>query len=170
MNRTVTRILPFALALALLIPFPSCGSSVKAQRYDDMVSMYDTHREIWVESEAIAACGLEHSPSYFEYNSSEIKYEDRVFLGRVGRCFSSGRLAGRSVLVTGFTDRDGTADYNFELGMARSRAVATELVAQGMLATRVYVRSQGQARATGDTQAGRALDRKVEIHVLQHRN
>ncbi|MBL8784133.1 MAG: OmpA family protein [Deltaproteobacteria bacterium] len=158
-------LVPFSFALAL-VPLVGCGSSSTAQRYDDVVATRQHDYDIEPEGEVLAMCGLDNSRSYFAYDSSALSADDQALLGDVGRCLTSGRLQGRSILVTGYTDQEGTKNYNLELGLARSRAVATELAARGVPQTRIYLRSRGEDRAKGDSNAGRALDRKVELRVL----
>jgi len=100
--------IPFTFALALVAPLGACGSSNKAQRDDDVVSMRAQDYDIESEGEVVKACGLDTSRSYFAYNSSDLTDDDKVLLEDVGRCLTSGRLQGRSVLVTGYTDEQAT--------------------------------------------------------------
>lgn len=160
------RCLLLALATLAIAPLAACASSVTAQRYDDTISNVDRDRSVWPESDLLAECGLDTSRSYFASASSELNTDDRALLGEVGRCLTVGRLSSRSVLVTGYTDSDGTSAYNVELGLERGHAVAAELASLGVLRTRIFVRSRGQDDATGETAAGRALDRKVELALL----
>ncbi len=157
---------PFTFALALIAPLGACGSSNKAQRYDDVVSMRAQDYDIESEGEVVKACGLDSSRSYFAYNSSELTADDKVLLEDVGRCLTSGRLVGRSVLVTGYTDDQGDSTNNYALGLERSRAVASELAARGVPQTRIFLRSRGEGRSSGESDAGRALDRKVDLRVV----
>jgi len=157
---------PLSFALVVIAPLAGCGSSSQAQRFDDLVASRQHDYDVDIEGEVLQVCGLDNSRSYFSYDSSALSPDDQALLGDVGRCMTSGRLQGRSILVTGYTDREGSKDYNLELGLARSRAVATELAARGVPQTRIYLRSRGEDRASGDNTAGRALDRKVELRVL----
>ena len=68
--------------------------------------------------------------------------------------------------MTGYTDAAGTRDYNAELGLERSRAVAGELVALGIDPNRIYLRSRGERGATDDP-SGMAWDRKVELSLVE---
>jgi len=153
-------------ALGLVASLVACGSSSKAQRYDDVVSMRAQDYDIEPEGEVVRACGLDSSRSYFAYNSTELSGDDKELLEGVGRCLTSGRLQGRSVLVTGYTDDQGDSTNNYELGLARSRSVASELASRGVPQTRIFLRSRGEGRASGESEDGRALDRKVDLRVV----
>lgn len=82
----------------------------------------------------------------------------------------AGRLAqDRSVQVEiqGHTDSIGTAEYNQRLSEARARAVRNYLIQKGIQKDRLYPVGFGYAlnKAPNDTEAGRALNRRVEIAV-----
>jgi outer membrane protein OmpA-like peptidoglycan-associated protein len=154
------------MGLALSTLLGACGSSSTARRYDDVLSNGTRDFKIDAGPEVLGTCGLDASRSYFAYNSSELSEEDKVQLAEVGRCLTSGRLRGRSILVTGYTDSSGDRPDNYELGFARSTAVATELSTRGVPQTRIFLRSRGEGRAEGDTDEGRALDRKVDLRAV----
>lgn len=70
--------------------------------------------------------------------------------------------------LVGHTDGLGDAVYNERLARARAEAVKAYLVAQGLPAEPFTIRSAGarEPRASNDTEAGRALNRRVEIRRL----
>lgn len=74
---------------------------------------------------------------------------------------------GTRVVVEGHTDDVGDEAYNNELGLRRAEAVRDYLVARGVAAERLSVRSFGKSRpvASNDTEEGRALNRRVELHI-----
>lgn len=69
------------------------------------------------------------------------------------------------VVVEGHTDDKGTADYNRSLSQRRAQAVADRLVALGIPVGILTVKGYGASRpvASNATDAGRALNRRVEI-------
>lgn len=77
------------------------------------------------------------------------------------------RFAGKQVMVMGFADSRGTANYNLELGQERASAVKSYLVEKGLPADRVNTESFGERKpeATNATPAGRQENRRVEIAV-----
>ena len=71
------------------------------------------------------------------------------------------------VEIQGHTDDIGTAEYNQRLSEARARAVKNYLVQKGIEKDRLQPVGFGYAqnKAENDTEAGRALNRRVEIAV-----
>jgi outer membrane protein OmpA-like peptidoglycan-associated protein len=71
----------------------------------------------------------------------------------------------RNVLVEGFTDSTGAADYNQALSQRRAGAVQSALQNMGIGPNRVAIRGYGASFpvAANDTEANRQLNRRVEI-------
>jgi outer membrane protein OmpA-like peptidoglycan-associated protein len=80
-------------------------------------------------------------------------------------------LAGRSrnVVVEGFTDSQGTNQYNLDLSQRRAEAVRDYIVQRGYDAARIQAHGIGEDRPVADntTAEGRANNRRVEL-VLAH--
>jgi len=75
----------------------------------------------------------------------------------------------RQVLVEGFTDSTGARDYNLQLSERRAASVRDALVERGVEASRISTRGYGldYPVATNDTQAGRQLNRRVEVIISE---
>jgi OOP family OmpA-OmpF porin len=73
------------------------------------------------------------------------------------------------IRVEGHTDSLGSDAYNQNLGLRRAQSVRSHLVRGGIGSSRVTARSWGESRpiATNDTDEGRALNRRVELHPGQ---
>lgn len=73
----------------------------------------------------------------------------------------------RNVMIEGFTDATGSADYNSDLSERRANAVRTALVEEGINPQRIVVRGYGEDYpvASNATPAGRQLNRRVEIVI-----
>ena len=73
----------------------------------------------------------------------------------------------RRVQVEGFTDSQGTEDYNLELSQSRADAVARAIVQRGIDVQRVRALGYGESypKATNDNAGSRQLNRRVEIIV-----
>lgn len=71
----------------------------------------------------------------------------------------------RTVLIEGFTDGTGTAQYNQQLSERRAMAVQDALLQMGIARDRVFVRGYGEAYpvAANDTAQDRQANRRVEI-------
>ena len=71
------------------------------------------------------------------------------------------------VHVVGHTDSTGSAEYNQRLSEERAQTVVSYLLSNGVPADRLRSEGRGESapRATNDTEAGRQLNRRVEIYV-----
>ena len=69
--------------------------------------------------------------------------------------------------VVGHTDSDGTAEYNQALSIRRATSVKNFMVSEGIDAGIIDVSGKGESSpvASNKTREGRALNRRVEIHV-----
>lgn len=72
------------------------------------------------------------------------------------------------VLIVGHTDASGTPAYNQALSERRAQAAADYLISQGVAASRLRTMGRGELEpiATNDTDAGRALNRRVEVAIF----
>ncbi|MEJ0084207.1 MAG: OmpA family protein [Pseudomonadota bacterium] len=73
----------------------------------------------------------------------------------------------RRVQVEGFTDSQGTNDYNLELSQSRADAVAMAIIQRGIDAQRVRAMGYGEEypKASNTNAGSRQLNRRVEIVV-----
>ena len=72
------------------------------------------------------------------------------------------------VTVEGHTDSDGSQSYNQNLSERRALRVANYLGSRGVAGQRLNARGFGETQpvATNNTSAGKALNRRVEIHIV----
>jgi outer membrane protein OmpA-like peptidoglycan-associated protein len=71
------------------------------------------------------------------------------------------------IRVQGHTDSTGSAAHNEELSLRRAQAVRDVLVSRGVQSAQVLVEGAGASRPIADnkTAAGRAANRRVELHI-----
>ena len=71
------------------------------------------------------------------------------------------------IRVQGHTDSTGTVAHNEELSMRRAQSVREVLVNRGVKPAQILVEGIGEARPIADnrTAAGRAQNRRVELHI-----
>jgi outer membrane protein OmpA-like peptidoglycan-associated protein len=71
--------------------------------------------------------------------------------------------------VRGHTDNTGDAAANVSLSDARANSVRGRLIAKGIAGDRIRTKGYGQdmPMATNDTEEGRALNRRIEVVVVQ---
>ncbi|STO32299.1 Inner membrane lipoprotein YiaD precursor [Fusobacterium necrogenes] len=72
------------------------------------------------------------------------------------------------IIVNGYTDNTGAASYNLDLSQRRANSVRDYFISQGVASYRVTAVGHGinNPRATNNTAAGRAENRRVEIQIL----
>jgi len=72
------------------------------------------------------------------------------------------------VEVRGHTDDAGTDTYNDNLSMRRALAVKNFFVRHGIAPARIRAKGFGKTRplTANDSEAGRALNRRVEMHII----
>ena len=71
------------------------------------------------------------------------------------------------IRIAGFTDSTGTVAHNEELSLRRAKAVRDVLQERGVKAEQMMVQGMGPQRpvASNGTAAGRAQNRRVELHI-----
>ena len=71
------------------------------------------------------------------------------------------------IRVEGHTDSTGTEDYNLELSARRAVAVKNLIVDRGISSSRLETVTYGETRpiATNETEAGRQMNRRVELKI-----
>ena len=70
------------------------------------------------------------------------------------------------ITVFGNADRLGSESYNLSLSAARAKKVKDYLVSQGIQASRIKTVAYGEAKAKGETEEERALNRCVEFIII----
>jgi len=102
----------------------------------------------------------------FDYNSAELQPAFRRTLDKVANILN--RYTRSTVKITGHTDSRGSAEYNQRLSEQRAKAVAWYLADAGVDSRRVLTEGRGEAqpRASNETEAGRQLNRRVEMLIV----
>ena len=104
-------------------------------------------------------------PINFRYNSDEIDSPSLTPIQKAAAALK--KYPDATVRVAGYTDSLGNPNYNIDLSQRRAKAVAMELVKEGVPAKNVSFIGYGAANpvATNKTAAGRAQNRRVELEV-----
>lgn len=107
------------------------------------------------------------SEASFDFDRSEIKPEFKPTLNKVAGVLRDDPNV--RITVIGFTDSIGSEAYNLRLSQRRADATADYLVSQGVARSQIVTDGLGEAepRASNDTEAGRAQNRRVEIYLRQ---
>jgi len=106
----------------------------------------------------------------FDFNSSAVKPSFRSTLDKVSDILA--RYNRTHITIVGHTDNIGSDAYNQNLSLRRAQAVADYVESRGVQASRVRTEGRGesQPRASNDTEAGRQLNRRVELLIIPDRN
>lgn len=102
----------------------------------------------------------------FAVDSAELTPTAKEILDRVA--VSLRRAPGTRFELIGHTDSTASAAYNQALSERRASAVRDHLAGLGIAASRMETRGEGENQpvASNDTELGRALNRRVEIELL----
>jgi len=102
----------------------------------------------------------------FDFNSAALKPAFHRTLGKVADILQ--RYPRTTVRIIGHTDNVGSAAYNQRLSEDRANAVAWNLEDSGLSPQRVNVEGRGesQPRVSNDSEAGRQLNRRVEMLIV----
>lgn len=101
----------------------------------------------------------------FDSGSAVLKPEAVAQIQQVGDILA--KYSDDRVQVLGFTDNVGRAAVNEELSQRRANAVKEVLVGRGVQPTQITSLGMGETRPVADnaTAAGRAKNRRVEVHI-----
>ena len=104
----------------------------------------------------------------FEFGKAELKPEGQVKIKEYRDIAKDELSRADKVVITGYTDNVGGADFNTTLSQQRAEAVKAYLVTLGADPAKYQVNGAGEAKPIGDnsTEEGRAKNRRVEVEVL----
>lgn len=107
-------------------------------------------------------------PINFNYNSDVIAESSLDQIKKTADALK--KYPNAKVRVAGYTDSYGDANYNIDLSQRRAKAVAMELVRDGVPAKNVTFIGYGEANpvATNKTAAGRYQNRRVELEITNN--
>ena len=101
----------------------------------------------------------------FDFGKSDVKPAFRPSLDKLAGVIN--KYDRTIVHVVGHTDSIGSASYNQLLSEERAQSVVDYLASQGVMHGRMHFSGKGkmEPRATNETEAGRQLNRRVEIFI-----
>lgn len=103
------------------------------------------------------------STAFFAFDSSKLNTKDTSSLDKVVQHLKE--HPNEKVVLNGYTDSTGAADYNVGLSKRRANAVAQYLKNNGVAADRITTKGYGATDFVGcnKTEAGRAKNRRTEV-------
>jgi peptidoglycan-associated lipoprotein len=104
-------------------------------------------------------------PIYFDFDSQTVRTSEN---GKIQEIAGFMKQSSSEIIIAGFTDERGTAEYNRGLGDRRAGAVRESLIAQGVEANRIQTVSFGLEMPAdpGHSEAAWAKNRRAEIGVV----
>jgi outer membrane protein OmpA-like peptidoglycan-associated protein len=101
----------------------------------------------------------------FDFDSDRIKPEAAKNLQELAN--SLNKFGDSNLLIVGHTDSQGEDAYNMSLSQRRANAASAYLQSQGVPSARISTSGRGESEpvATNDTDAGRQLNRRVEVAI-----
>lgn len=105
------------------------------------------------------------TPTLFAFNSADLTNADKTSLDNAVKQIKEGKP--EKVLVKGYADVTGPAEYNVKLSQRRADAVAAYLVKEGVCKKKITAKGYGATTSfdAKETPAGRSQNRRVEIVV-----
>jgi peptidoglycan-associated lipoprotein len=105
---------------------------------------------------------------YFDFDSQSIRSSETEKIQEIAN-FRKGAGSDADVIIAGFTDERGTAEYNRGLGDRRAGAVRESLISQGVDGGRIQTVSFSleMPADTGHDEAAWAKNRRAEIGVVR---
>jgi len=103
----------------------------------------------------------------FDHDKSILKAEGKAALHELGDAIKAKGARVVDIDIIGHTDSDGTVEYNQALSERRAHAVRDYIVGEGVDPNIIDVSGEGELSpiASNATREGRALNRRVDIHV-----
>ena len=101
----------------------------------------------------------------FDTNKSTLTATAKTNLDKLIAVFKE--YADTNIMIYGYTDSTGSAEYNLKLSQERATSVKNYLVTKGLASTRFSTSGMGIADpiATNDTPEGRSQNRRVEFAI-----
>ncbi len=103
---------------------------------------------------------------FFDFDKTTLKPESYGELNKVLNFLESNPSV--NIEIAGHTDNRGSDEYNINLSQGRAQAVVNYLIDQGIDEMRINAHGYGESVPveTNDTDAGRAINRRVEFTIL----
>jgi len=103
----------------------------------------------------------------FDFDSAVIRPDSTPVLDALHKGLSGADA--RSIRIVGHTSSEGSDEYNRALSERRAQSVVSSLVERGADAARLSALGQGETQPIADnsTEAGRSLNRRVEVQCFE---
>jgi outer membrane protein OmpA-like peptidoglycan-associated protein len=103
---------------------------------------------------------------FFKTNSAELRPEATTALAEAGELLRTGKIHVETIDVGGHADRRGRFEYNLKLSEKRARVVASALVADGSLLSRVKLKGYSYTRPIDPSRHPEAWAKNRRVEIL----
>ena len=165
---TATRV---TLGAFVLFSLSACASMKRNEQYVGTDGDFVTGTPLPERQEGVSFLGSnvdrkQFSPVYFSYDSYAVEPSE---LGKLESVASFLKSSSKSIIIAGFTDIRGTAEYNRGLGEKRAQAVRSQLISEGVCAGLIQTTSFGAEMPAdpGNNESAWAKNRRAELGVIR---
>jgi len=149
------------------------GSYMDKQQAEFDRQLADERRNNQIEIERLRNETLKitmNSEVSFDYNSADLQSAFMQTLDKVSDILR--RYPRSTIKITGHTDSRGSNEYNQRLSERRAESVASYLIDAGVSSNRIITEGAGETepRASNESEAGRQLNRRVEMLIVPDRD
>jgi outer membrane protein OmpA-like peptidoglycan-associated protein len=147
------------------------AEQLRKQREQELASLQQTLSQI-AETRRTAmglVMTLGSNSIRFDFDKADLRPENREILSRIAGVLMT--LKGYNIYVYGYTDDVGSQEYNQGLSERRAATVREYLVHAGLDSKIISARGYGKTdpRVAGNTSGARAVNRRVEIGIVDSR-
>ncbi len=163
----------FALCGALVFSLDACSLFHKKKQYtgvsdSDMIgnSPLPDRPEDGVNFMSPNVDRSKFQPVHFGFDSSEVEPAD---MGKLSEVASFMKHSSKQLIIAGFTDERGTAEYNRGLGERRAQSVRAYLLSHGASEGNIQTTSFGaeMPASEGHDEAAWAKNRRAEFGIVK---
>lgn len=161
---------PILSVLCVFLLLPGCANKKSAQEVGN-TGDYVTGTPLPERQEGTSFLSNnvdrgQFQPIYFEFDSQTIRTSEN---GKIQQIASFLQQGNAQIIIAGFTDERGTAEYNRGLGERRAESVREALIADGANAQRIQTVSFGMEMPAdpGHDESAWAKNRRAEIGVVK---
>ncbi|HBH36472.1 MAG TPA: hypothetical protein DDW45_09050 [Gammaproteobacteria bacterium] len=167
-KKLIAMMAPLSLVAAVAItPLSASAAEYLSDSQGEVVE--NNYQECWEVSYGLPTCHEKHftfsGNGLFDFDKSSIRPELAANLDQVAA--EAKGMSYNSISVVAHTDSWGSDAYNQALSERRAASTVDYLVGLGADPSKISSRGMGESQpvATNETDAGRQLNRRVEIHV-----
>ncbi len=172
LHPSLSRISRLAFTLALAVTLSACAGNKKKDQYAGSEDGdFVTGSPLADRQDGVSFLGNNvdrnrFSPVYFAFDSYDVDFGEASKLDAVARHMSS---SSGELIVAGFTDERGTAEYNRGLGERRAQAVRSYLIGAGVDASLIQTVSFGADMPAdpGSGESAWAKNRRAEFGFVK---